>query len=314
MGNHVDPSLNERMLGLVTDLSDRVKHLEEKLDNQGSGKRSLPPEESADNESEHNSFPAKRPPKQQRVSEGEASPVIPGIHRTDENTGSTSDYEQPIFNAEVEDAATVLEFLAWGRLKDSNITTGLRDTSGVNDSVLIPDKDIIQTTQAWGLSPSSISGGQTMETLQISQIQDMLPSKAQTVILVEYHAEWLLFMHCAFHTPTMRRELEKFYLNDHGIISMTASGLQWTALLFAVICGSMACAKSYQIRDWGFPEGLAELLQDTHNIYSHRFRHSKSTGKTMVPSISGVSQCCPVPAKPLSWVHQCIWMLEKLTN
>jgi hypothetical protein len=254
------------MFGLVTSLSDRVKHLEEKLDKLGSGKRSLPPEEGAGNMSEHSSWPAKRPSKQQRLSEGEVSPDMPATQRTDENTGSNSDSDQPGFDAEVEDAATVLEFLAWGRLKDSNITTGLRDTSGVTDSVLIPDKDITQTTQAWGLSPSSISGGQSMDTLQISQIQEMLPSKAQAVILVEYHADWLLFMHCAFRTPTLRRELEKFYLNDHGIISMTASGLQWAALLFAVICGSMACAKSSQVRDWGFPEGLTGLPYHIHKI------------------------------------------------
>jgi hypothetical protein len=159
---------------------------------------------------------------------------------------------------EIFQAATVLEFLAWGRLKDSNLTSGLRDSSAVQDAIPYPDKDIIQTTQAWGLSPSSVSASHmTMETLQISQIQEMLPDKEQVMLLFEYHADWLLFMHCSFHVQTFRRELEQFYSNDHGIISRTSSGLQWAALLFAIICGSMTCAKPTQVTRWSFNRGAS---------------------------------------------------------
>jgi hypothetical protein len=140
---------------------------------------------------------------------------------------------------EIFQAATVLEFLAWGRLKDSNLTSGLRDSSAVQDAIPYPDKDIIQTTQAWGLSPSSVSASHmTMETLQISQIQEMLPDKEQVMLLFEYHADWLLFMHCSFHVQTFRRELEQFYL-------------------FAIICGSMTCAKPTQVTRWSFNRGAS---------------------------------------------------------
>jgi hypothetical protein len=199
----------------------------------------------------------RRRSEQPKISQGEISRVSTHTEASEIQTEAETNPGLPEFDAEVEDAVTVLEFLAWGRLKDSNITTGLRDTSG--DSALGSDKDIIQAGQTWGLSPSSVSGGQSIDTLQISQIQEMLPSKAQAVLLVEYHAEWLLFMHCAFHAQILRRELERFYLNDDGIISMTSSGLQWIALLFAVMYGSMTCARPAQIRDWGFPEGWTYL-------------------------------------------------------
>ena len=152
----------------------------------------------------------------------------------------------------------MLEFLAWGRLKDSNLTSGLRDSSAVRDALSCPDKDIIQTTQTWGPSPSSVSASHmTVETLQISQIQEMLPDKERVMLLFEYHADWLLFIHCSFHAQTFRRELEQFYSNDHGIISRTSSGLQWAALLFAIICGSMTCAKLTQVTRWGFNQGAS---------------------------------------------------------
>jgi hypothetical protein len=159
-------------------------------------------------------------------------------------------------DAEAEDAATVLEFLAWGRLKDSNLTTGVRDPASNHESTAYPDKDVLQTAQAWGQSPTSASTSQAaMETLQISQIQEMLPSRAQVVLLFDYHSDWLLFMHCSFHVQTFRKELDMFYQQDNGIINMTTVGLQWTSLLFAILCGSMTCAKPAQVMKWGFHPG-----------------------------------------------------------
>lgn len=160
-------------------------------------------------------------------------------------------------DAEAEDAATVLEFLAWGRVKDSSLTNGVKEASSLID----PNLDIIQATQALGYSPNSIPVVQVpAENLTMSQIQEMLPTKEQVYSLFEYHSNWLLFMHCSFHTPTLRRELDQFYNHDHGNISSTSSSLQWTALLFAVICGSMTCVKPGNITQWGFREGMLETF------------------------------------------------------
>lgn len=247
---------NEKILSLVTTLSERVRHLESKLDGLEPRKRS------ATDESIDPSPGAliSRPSKQPRISQSEI-PEIVSNRREDElvlaEVESISGQNSSDEAQEVEDAATVLEFLAWGRLKDSNLTSGLRDTSAAHENALYPDKDIIQTTQAWGLSPSSVSASHmTMETLQISQIQEMLPEKEQVMLLFEYHADWLLFMHCSFHARTFRRELEQFYKNDSGIISRTSSGLQWAALLFTIMCGSMTCAKPAQVIRWRFNQGV----------------------------------------------------------
>jgi hypothetical protein len=237
----------------VTALSDRVKHLETKLDDFEPRKRSAP--DGAFNDAyKPISSSSARPLKQTKLSQPEVSQAVVSL-REDQKAPAEVDSNQNS-DAEAEDAATVLEFLAWGRLKDSNLTSGLREPSGGHDSASYPEKDIFQSTQAWGLSPSSISASHmSLETLQISQIQEMLPDKGQIILLFEYHADWLLFMHCSFHVQTFRKELEQFYNNDNGIISRTTSGLQWAALLFAIICGSMTCAKQAQVATWGFNQG-----------------------------------------------------------
>lgn len=249
----IDSPINERILSLVTTLSERVKHLETKLDALEPRKR--PPQDGNDAAASITSLA--RPLKQAKVSHPEISQAVVNPQESElAPVEVESDCGQNSSDAEAEDAATVLEFLAWGRLKDSNLTSGLRDPSGAHDSASHPEQDIIQTTQSWGLSPSSISAGHmTMETLQISQIQEMLPDKEQVMLLFEYHANWLLFMHCSFHVQTFRRELEQFYIDDHGVISRTSSELQWAALLFAIICGSMTCAKPAQVASWGFNQG-----------------------------------------------------------
>ena len=244
-GEDAEASINERILSLVTTLSERVKHLEAKLDDLPPRKRS-----SVDEAVELAEFPT-RPSKQARISHSEPVHAIP--HDDLVNGENESSSVQNSSDAEAEDAATVLEFLAWGRLKDSNLTTSVRDPASNHGSVAYPEKDVIQSTQACGQSPTSASTSQTaMETFQISQIQEMLPGKAQVVLLFDYHSDWLLFMHCAYHAQTFRKELEMFYQQDNGIVNMTTKGLQWTSLLFAILCGSMTCAKPAQVMKWGF--------------------------------------------------------------
>ena len=248
----VDAPINERILSLVTTLAERVKNLETKLDGSGPRKR---PADGAFNELLISS--ADRPLKQTRISQPEASQADVTVREDELMHAETDSNSRRNSDAEAEDAATVLEFLAWGRLKDINLTNDLRDPSGPHDLVSYPEKDIIQTTQAWVLPPSSVSASHmTMETWQISQIQEMLPDKEQVVLLFEYHADWLLWMHCSFHVQTFRRELEQFYNTDSGIIIRTSSGLQWAALLLAIICGSMTCAKPTQVASWGFTQGM----------------------------------------------------------
>ncbi|CZR59277.1 uncharacterized protein PAC_09169 [Phialocephala subalpina] len=285
-GSTLDPPINERLLSLVTTLSDRVQRLEAKIDGAQVSKDLATDEiEIPLNQYDTSSTQLERPAKRVRVHEETVQPSSSLQENTpleEDDSGSGPNAS----DAEVEDAATVLEFLAWGRLKDSNLTSGVREPPNIHDSAARTDSDVIQGVQAWGTSPSSIPGGSVaMESLHISQIQEFLPAKMQVFELFEYHADFLLFMHCSFHAPTFRKELDQFYDDDHGVISMSSAGLQWSALIFAIMCGSMACVKPHHVRKWGFQEEEQGTLarrwyqasieclnaaryQQYHNIYS----------------------------------------------
>ncbi len=257
--------INEKILSLVTTLSERVKQLEAKLDPPSPRKRAsydgigAPSEPSA-----ATSGPSDRPPKRVRVHE-----IIDSSHSSptarerqlhvDDNSASSHNGS----DAEVEDAATVLEYLAWGRLKDSTLTSGLRNPSitHVPEPPMQPDRDILKSAHSlgsgWNPSPATTSGeSMLLESSQISQIQERLPTMAQVYLMFEYCSENLLFQHCGYHTPTMRREIDQFYQDERGIIGLTSPALQWTALLFGVICSSMTCATSKKIMEWGFMKGI----------------------------------------------------------
>jgi hypothetical protein len=260
----VEVSLNEQILNLVTTLSDRVKQLESKLDYIEPRKRPTPIEQD-DAQTIPSLTEHLRPAKKARVHQIEAPrnlPVIQDIVPEAEAEHDSSSGQNGS-DAEAEDAATVLEFLAWGRLKDSNLTSGVRDLTSAHDSTTHPDKDVFQAAQTWSHSPTSVPSGQIfMEPLQIPQIQELLPNRTQVLTLFQYHADWLLFMHCAFHVQSFKEELDQFYNNENGVINMTSAGLQWAALLFAIICGSMTCAKPAQIAKWGFHRGMLKSAID----------------------------------------------------
>ncbi|KAH7393562.1 hypothetical protein BKA64DRAFT_90903 [Cadophora sp. MPI-SDFR-AT-0126] len=265
-----EASINERILSLVTSLSDRVKHLESKLDGEATRKKHSV-DRLVDPAQEHGSTSVQleRARKRARVHRSDERHDDQRSHERDFLAENDSTSGQNGSDAEVEDAATVLEFLAWGRLKESNLTSGIRNPSIVHDPSLNQEQDILQTAQAWGNSPSSVPGGIIpVETMQISQIQAMLPTKMQVYLLFEYHADWLLFMHCSFHVPTFRRELDQFYDEDQGVISITSAGLQWAALLFAIICGSMTSAQAAEVLKWGFHQ------EEQSNLAKHWYQAS----------------------------------------
>ena len=124
----VEVPLNEQIPNLVTTLSERVKQLESKLDRIEPRKRAAPSGgddgQTIPSLTEHH-----RPTKQARAHQIEVSRALPATQISEPEAENDSSSGQNSSDAEAEDAATVLEFLAWGRLKDSNLTSGVRDLS-----------------------------------------------------------------------------------------------------------------------------------------------------------------------------------------
>lgn len=145
---------------------------------------------------------------------------------------------------EVTDAATILEFLAWGKRKQVDFTSAL------------PSCEIEQTATeplpsdrpTWWPTP----GGQTAKHDTLIHIQILLPDRRKTFELVRYHLDSLLWYHCSFHGPTFLRQLNVFYDESQGRIDDANVDTQWVALIFSVITATMCCASTSVVRGWGF--------------------------------------------------------------
>lgn len=176
------------------------------------------------------------------------TPVIPqdidGDNELDEPSQSSS---------EVEDAATILEFLAWGRRKDPKyqdlITIG-------NGNIPQHSPRDIDTDVYTPFFPS--------KTTLLSYLQSLLPSRSQLRTLVKYHCDCLLWYHGSFHAVVFSRSLDDFFDKKNGLIQLSDMELQWASLLFAIISGSITCAPRSLISSWGFND-------DERKELSHRW-------------------------------------------
>ncbi|KAI1613520.1 hypothetical protein EDD36DRAFT_382232, partial [Exophiala viscosa] len=146
----------------------------------------------------------------------------------------------PSQGSEIEDVVTVLEFLAWGRTKD-------------------PERAIIEP--GVGIRPSEeLDHALDLDISLHAWLQILLPSKRQIHNLVEYHNNCMLWFHGSYFAPTLSQELDSFYADHRGKFDSNGVTLQWIALLFSVMAGTITSAPAHEARKWGFDESEARLL------------------------------------------------------
>jgi hypothetical protein len=145
---------------------------------------------------------------------------------------------------EVTDAATILEFLAWGKRKQVAFAPTL-PSGPIGSTAADPP---LQIDKIGWLMPDD----RTSRNSILMHIQILLPDRKKTCDLVKYHIDSLLWYHCSFHGPTFLRELDAFYDKHHGQVGGQDADAQWVALLFAVIAATMCCANTDIVRQWGF--------------------------------------------------------------
>jgi hypothetical protein len=145
---------------------------------------------------------------------------------------------------EVIDAATILEFLAWGRRKQVDFASALPSC----EIEPLDTEPAPSDRPAWWPTPD----GHTAKNDTLAHMQILLPDRRKTYELVRYHLDSLLWYHCSFHGPTFLRQLDTFYDKNQGQIDDVDVDTQWVALLFAVIAATMCCATTSVVRGWGF--------------------------------------------------------------
>jgi hypothetical protein len=69
--------------------------------------------------------------------------------------------------------------------------------------------------------------------------------------LVRFHERSLLWYHGCYHGPTFRGELQARVVSERDHVTIEPD-LQWSALLFAILAGSLICANDKQLVHWNF--------------------------------------------------------------
>ncbi|KAF2732400.1 hypothetical protein EJ04DRAFT_496896 [Polyplosphaeria fusca] len=173
------------------------------------------------------------------------------------------------------DAATVLEFLAWGRTKDVDFARAPEHDSGPRQHAMSRE-DSPENTSFWA---------ETSNRAQLDVLEALMPSRSHLCQLVDYHNHSLLWYHNSYSSQIFSDDFESFVTKYNGDVHYDQLNLQWLALLFAIMTGSMTCASPATVREWGFSDAEQPILSkrwyeatvtclnlahyiETHTIYS----------------------------------------------
>lgn len=155
--------------------------------------------------------------------------------KTSNNAGPVSD---------IDNAASVLEFLSWGRSKLSDYDLKTLELTAEPHAAHQKDSTDWDVSNGFGGTGAA----------QVSFLQLLLPSRRQIYQLVDYHLSSILWYHSSFHGGTFYEELNEVYKAPSGL-QIRNMDLRWTALLFAVMAASMTCASEQIALSWGFQKG-----------------------------------------------------------
>ncbi|PVH99877.1 hypothetical protein DM02DRAFT_710092 [Periconia macrospinosa] len=138
------------------------------------------------------------------------------------------------------DTATVLEFLAWGRKKDVDFANDSEPYSGPGNAM----NDMLTTDFLTESTNSAL----------LDMLETLLPSRDIILKLVTYHNSSVLWYHGSYSSKILSDHLHSFLTELDGNIRHEKLNLQWLALLFAVMTGSLTCASQATRRGWGFSD------------------------------------------------------------
>ena len=144
---------------------------------------------------------------------------------------------------------TSLEFLTNGIVKPSDF-----DPNSIQPSV---------NADGNAFNPVGASGLNTTDAypraIYKHYLQTLVPTATQTLQLVDFHEECLIWYHRCVHGPTFRKELLEASQASNGL-QLKHLDLRWCALLFSTMAASLTCASHSITQLWGFSKPERDIL------------------------------------------------------
>lgn len=200
----------------------------------------------------------RRPIQSPSVHEPYPEPTMHRIRAADEepiHQGIANETQSPSGDTVAEDAASILEFLAWGRRKNPDLLP-VTSPEAITQASTVGDVQIPQTHS----DLASSDEGNFDDLSQTSVLQLLLPEPQKTWELVLWHENCLLWYHCSYYGPCLRTQLKSFYDKCDGSIEHPGIDLQWVAFLFSVLAGSIICLPAEAAERFGFDERERDIL------------------------------------------------------
>lgn len=157
-----------------------------------------------------------------------------------------------------EDAASILEFLAWGRRKNPELPPIASPEAMVHQAATADLSSAgAGDLRLGGHGCSTDSNNHMMKSAlgdipDMSVVQLLLPERGQALDLILWHEQNLLWYHCSYHAPSLRNQFESFYDTYDGQIEHPNMNLQWVAFLFAVLASTITCLPTVAAERLGF--------------------------------------------------------------
>ncbi|KAL1604055.1 hypothetical protein SLS60_005647 [Paraconiothyrium brasiliense] len=160
---------------------------------------------------------------------------------TETRTEVDNDTVTPVDGNEC-DAATVLEFLAWGRHKDVDFSTAPEHYCG-------PTQHTLRVEHGPGQAAIMT---ETSTRAQLDFLEALMPTRSHLYQLIHYHNDFVLWYHNSYSSKVFLDDLNTFIERYDGSVRDEHLNIQWLALLFAVLTGSITCASPSTLEKWGF--------------------------------------------------------------
>ncbi|KAL4954374.1 hypothetical protein BDW69DRAFT_183593 [Aspergillus filifer] len=161
--------------------------------------------------------------------------IAPALEQKLESDRNQNRDQVPDPSSDIGDAATILEFLAWGRRKNLDYCDFLQSPGDVTAG---------GESENGHYETSGLDGGSA------EYLQSLLPHRAFLQRLVAFHCERVLWYHNSFDADRLQQEVDSFFRVTNGQIGHHSIDYQWLALLFAVLCGALACAPRQLGQTW----------------------------------------------------------------
>jgi len=194
-----------------------------------------------------------------------------------QSTGVSSVFSEPRTHIDIDDEAP-----RHGDQRDYTLADIADGPESIDD---VPNQ--ISALGSEDKSPAPLPAGfPNIRKTSIALLHLHIPYVKQIWCLVDYHEKCLLWYHGCYHGPTFRAELRDA-LERHGDgLPLDHLDLQWAALLFSVMAGSVACASVDMLEAWGF--GVSDAARLSQQWYESTLTCLHLAGYTRNHSIYAV--------------------------